>query len=224
VNILALETSSELCSVALMVDGEVFGREAPDRMHSTSVLPMLDALLAETGLALSKVDAVAFGRGPGMFTGLRIGAGIAQGIGFSAGLPVIPVSSLMALAASAEDGCVLAVQDARMGELYWAFFEKTGNSMELLGEETLGPASSLVLPDQVDSCYALGSGCAAVGDEISQRLGSGVSGCRADAWPRATDVARLASLKMERGLVSPGDALPVYLRNDVARKKGRGGS
>ncbi|UCE90616.1 MAG: tRNA (adenosine(37)-N6)-threonylcarbamoyltransferase complex dimerization subunit type 1 TsaB, partial [Pseudomonadota bacterium] len=125
--LLAIETATEACSVALAVDGDVRDRfEIAPRGHAGLVLPMAKALLAEAGLGLRELDALVFGRGPGAFTGLRIAAGVVQGLAYGAELPVVPVSSLATLAqgVSAQTGAsdVLAVFDARMGEVYWGAF------------------------------------------------------------------------------------------------------
>ncbi len=130
--LLALDTATEWCSVAVWCDGELLHREVPaERGHGTQLLSLIDALLAEAGLGLGALDALAFGRGPGAFTGLRLAASVTQGLAFSAGLPVIPVSDLRALAQQLAtpadpDSRVLVCHDARMGEVYWAGFSVHG--------------------------------------------------------------------------------------------------
>ena len=137
--LLALDTATELCSAALWLDGALLTREATRaRGHSELILPMIAELLAESGVALSQLDAIAFGRGPGAFTGVRLAAGIAQGLGFAAGLPLLPISDLRALAAQVllPDGAVrhaLICQDARMEEVYWGCFERPGDEVLTLG-------------------------------------------------------------------------------------------
>ena len=130
--ILAIETSSAACSAALSVDGEVVERDAlAPRQHAALILPMIESLLAESGCAVGELDAIAFGRGPGSFTGVRIAASIVQGIAFAADLPVIPVSTLAALAFGAmrESSVprVIAALDARREEVYWACYERTAD-------------------------------------------------------------------------------------------------
>ena len=115
--LLALETSTDACSVALRLDGETFELHESGVKHSSRLLPMIEQLLAEAGLALAQLDALAFGRGPGSFTGLRIGAGVTQGLAYARELPVVPVSSLAALAQGSDAARVLTAQDARMQEV-----------------------------------------------------------------------------------------------------------
>ena len=224
--ILALETSSELCSVAVLLDGEVRTREVRDRLHSTSVLPMFDELLAEAQLKITDMDAIAFGRGPGMFTGLRIGTGIAQGIAFAAGLPVIPVSSLQALAAGVDAEAVLALQDARMNEIYCCAYERRQDENNRhywysVMDEQLLAADAIRLPSSPTSWVAAGSACNVFEEQLRQNLGDRLVRCDHEALPRASAVAQLAVPILERGdAVAPEAALPVYLRNDVAKKKG----
>lgn len=222
--ILALETSSELCSTALLIDNQVLSREIRDRKHSTSVLPMFDELLAEARLTLADIDAVAFGRGPGMFTGIRIGAGIAQGAAFAAGKPVIPVSSLKALAAGVNADRVLAVQDARMNEVYCCAYECiTGNgytSCQPLTEEQLVKPAEISLPSSGKWVLA-GTACIQYRDQLLASLGDSIERMDDKAFPLAGQIAMLASQDLEAGYsVNAEDALPVYLRNNVARKKG----
>lgn len=127
--ILALDTATEACSAALWLDGEIRARfEICPREHTRRILPMVDGLLAESGIALRQLDALAYGRGPGSFTGVRIGIGIAQGLALGAGLPMIGISTLAALAQGAwrQTGIdrVFAAIDARMGEVYWAPYRR----------------------------------------------------------------------------------------------------
>jgi tRNA threonylcarbamoyladenosine biosynthesis protein TsaB len=139
--ILALDTSTEACSVALWADGAVTERFELGSQHSERILPMTQEALAEAGVALTQIDAVAFGRGPGSFTGLRICAGVAQGLAFGADVPVLPVSSLAALAQGIEAPGVLAAFDARMDQLYWGAYVRNARGLvELSGaEKVLAP-------------------------------------------------------------------------------------
>ena len=144
-NLIAFETSTEACSVALWRDGEVLERfEVAPRRHAELALPWAQALLAEAGMARSQLDAVAVGRGPGAFTGVRLGIALAQGIALALDLPMLPVSTLAALAMRAPaPGKVLAAIDARMGEVYVAAFERTAAGVEPQGPE------SVLAPDAV---------------------------------------------------------------------------
>jgi tRNA threonylcarbamoyladenosine biosynthesis protein TsaB len=129
VNILALDTSTEACSVAIWSDGAVTDRFEYGTQHSERILAMVDELLAESGFALARFDAIAFGRGPGSFTGLRIGAGVAQGLAFGADIPVTPISSLAALAQGVDAPRVLAAFDARMNQVYCGAYVKNAQGI-----------------------------------------------------------------------------------------------
>ncbi|MGB5438089.1 MAG: tRNA (adenosine(37)-N6)-threonylcarbamoyltransferase complex dimerization subunit type 1 TsaB [Gammaproteobacteria bacterium] len=222
--ILAIETSSAACSAALSVDGEVVERDAlAPRQHAALILPMIESLLAESGCAVGELDAIAFGRGPGSFTGVRIAASIVQGIAFAADLPVIPVSTLAALAFGAmrESSVprVIAALDARREEVYWACYERTADGVLLLGDEhvcTPDAAPSLPAGDWV----AAGSGWEAYAEILMPRFGEQLVRVLPDLEPRAGDVVRIAIGEYRRGsLVKPEDAVPVYLRDNVADVK-----
>jgi tRNA threonylcarbamoyladenosine biosynthesis protein TsaB len=224
--ILALDTSTEACSVALMLDGNLRSRcEMTERSHAELVLPMVDTLLAEAGAKLGSLDAIAFGRGPGGFTGVRIAAGVAQGLAYGAGRPVVPVSSLAAVAeqATAVPGeSVLVCNDARMGEVYWGVYRREADgSVTSLVAEKVSP------PDRV------GEGAPAAGHAAGNALGAypalavrlvaeGLQ-LQQGIYPRADAIARLgARLFAAGGGVPAEQALPVYVRDDVARPSARG--
>ena len=220
--LLALETATEACSAAVWVDGAVLERyELAPRRHAALILPMSEAVLAEAGLRATQLDAIAFGRGPGAFTGVRIAVGVAQGIAFAADLPVVPVSTLAALAlgAARETGhrCIAAALDARMGEVYWGCYRVGGADAEPLGEERIiAPTMASAPPGE---WFGAGGGWAAHGAALSQRLA--ISGWLDECYPRAGAVARLAADPRRRGdWVDAERALPVYLRNQVAAKPG----
>lgn len=222
--ILAVETATEACSAALWRDGAVIERfRVAPREHNRLILPMLDDLLAEAGLAVEDLDALAFGRGPGAFTGVRIAAGVAQGIAFAADLPVVPVSTLAALAQEAllETGAdrAYACIDARMGEVYWAVYGREGEGLaELLGEETVIPADRVPFPAEGRG-VGIGSGWTTYGEVLGERLGDRVRAVLRDRYPRAALIARLGAAGFRRGLaVSAEQAQPVYLRDNVAKK------
>ncbi len=221
--LLALDTATEACSAALYLDGNVSERyEVIGRGHADRLLPMVDQLLAEAGLRVGAVDAIAFGRGPGGFTGLRIAAGVAQGLAAGSNRPVLPVSDLAALAAAGAGasgaGRVLACMDARMGQVYWAAFDCAGGHPVALTEERLANPGDVVAPDD-GSWFAAGHGFAAY-PELGQRLAGRLSGIAAQLLPRAADIARLGALDFSAGrTVGASRALPVYLRNEVVHKR-----
>lgn len=224
-NILALDTSTEACSAALAMGDTISERfEIAPRGHSQLILPMLHALLQEAGITLSAIDAIAFGCGPGAFTGLRIAAGIAQGVAFGASLPVIPVSSLAALAqgATTKTGAkkILAAIDARMGEVYWGAYQCADNGLvELHGCEGVYAPEQIPLPEG-EKWFGAGSGWETYGTDLQTRLSNLLTGYESDHYPHAADVARLGMESFKQGItVSAELALPVYLRNEVAWKK-----
>ncbi len=216
--VLALETSADACSLALLRAGVIVERhEMLPRSHTLHVLPMVDAILAEVGIQLHDLDAIAFGRGPGSFTGLRVCASVVQGLAYAAQIPCVPVSSLQALAQTAidmglcRDGSdILCSVDARMNELYCARYTFERNVPVLRGQEFL--------------CAPQDSGW---GSEPACRVGSGWRYAKemgfagnvddADLLPHASAVVRLGEVAWEQGLtVSAEKAVPVYLRDDVA--------
>ncbi len=222
--LLAIETATEACSAALYLDGALSERYAlAPREHARLILPMADELLAEAGLGAAQLDALAFGRGPGAFTGLRIAAGVAQGIAFGADLPVLPVSSLAALAQgmARERGAarVLAAIDARIGEVYWGAYERGGAGLMVLrGEEHVTAPAAVPSPAGADWRGA-GSGWAVYGEVLQARLGGQVVEVDAARYPQARDVALLAVAAYGRGeALSAEQAAPVYLRDEVALK------
>ena len=224
--LLAIETSTPACSAALSVDGEVIERYAlAPRQHATLMLPMIESLLLEAGLTVRQLDAIAFGRGPGSFTGVRIAASMVQGIAFAADLPVVPVSTLAALALGGmrESGLprMMAAMDARKSEIYWGCYTQTGGDViALQGSECV------CSPDAVPECgqqewVGVGSGWGAYGEPLVQRLGERVVRLLPDLEPRAADVARLGLHAFRQGVrLSADEAVPVYLRNNVAVAKG----
>ncbi|MEN8170160.1 MAG: tRNA (adenosine(37)-N6)-threonylcarbamoyltransferase complex dimerization subunit type 1 TsaB [Pseudomonadota bacterium] len=225
--LLALETATEACSAALYLNGEISERyQIAPRQHTALILPMADELLAEAGLSAAQLDAIAFGCGPGAFTGVRIATGVVQGIAFAAELPVLPVSTLATLAQGArrEFGWtrVAAAIDARMAEVYWGSFEDHGDGiMHPVTEE------QVVAPQQVpliegDGWYGIGSGWQSYAEELVERQGGAISGFNGDYFPHAQDVASLAVAAYNRGeAVRAEQALPRYLRDNVAKKAGQ---
>ncbi|OOG20623.1 tRNA (adenosine(37)-N6)-threonylcarbamoyltransferase complex dimerization subunit type 1 TsaB [Thioalkalivibrio denitrificans] len=221
--LLAIETATEACSAALWLEGALADRhELAPREHARLILPMMDGLLAEAGVRLADLDALAFGRGPGAFTGVRIAAAVIQGAAFGAGLPVVPVSTLAALAQQGLDRGntrVLAALDARMGEVYWGAFEADAEGLAVpVGREQVIAPEAVPMP-LGDGWYGIGSGWGAYGDALRTRLGGRLGGFDAASFPSAREVARLAVRDFAAGLaVSAEQALPVYLRDKVAEK------
>ncbi len=219
--ILAFDTSTEACSVALAIDGSVYDDLVLGQQHSSRILLMVDALLAEADLRLNQLDAVAFGRGPGLFTGLRIGTGVVQGLAFGADLPVVPVSSLAALAQPQDAAQVLTAVDARMSQVYWGAFTREANgTLELIGEESVAAPQAVPLPPA--GCWrGVGSGWDRYADVLTKRLGARLESWLPERYPHARDVATLAAIDFQRGqAVTPEQALPVYVRDQVVRKPG----
>lgn len=216
-NLLAFETATEACSVAVWIDGEVRERfELAPRRHAELALPWADQLLAEAGIAKSQLDAIAVGRGPGAFTGVRLAIAIAQGIALALDRPVLPVSTLAALAMGARGERILAAIDARMGEVYCATFVRGSEGKSALGEEVVTKPDAVAIPGG-DDWHGVGTGFAAGGNALQTRLRSRLASVDAAALPHAADVARLGALAFARGeAIAPERIEPAYLRNNVA--------
>ena len=221
--LLAIETATEACSAALWLDGALTDRyEVAPREHTRLILPMMDELLAEAGVRLADLDALAFGRGPGAFTGVRIAAAVIQGAAFGADLPVVPVSTLAALAQQGLDRShtrVLAALDARMGEVYWGVFEADAEGLAVpVGHEQVIAPEAVPMPVG-EGWYGIGTGWSAYGSALRARLDGHIGDVDSECFPSAKDVARLAVRDFAAGLaVSAEQALPVYLRDKVAEK------
>jgi len=220
---LAIETSAETCSAALAVDGDVRERfeHAPLR-HAELILPMISDLLAEAGLRAGDLDAIAFGRGPGSFTSLRIGIGVVQGLAWGADRPVVPVSSLAAVAqgvvvarAVPATARILVAMDARMGEVFHAAFRPDDDGRVVPdGEEGVCAPESLSPPGE---WLAAGNGFERY--QALSRLAESASACLPGIWPRAAAVLELAKAWLETNdPLNAAMAQPVYIRNDVAEK------
>ena len=215
--LLAFETATEACSVAVYADGAVLERfEVAPRRHAELALPWAEAVLAEAGIARSALDAIAVGRGPGAFTGVRLAIAIAQGIALGLDRPLLPVSTLAALAMRAPgDGDVLAAIDARMGEVYWGAFEIRDGLPQPLGDERVGPPAAVAIDGA--GWHGVGSGFAAQDAALATGLAAQLAAVDAEALPHAADVARLAVAAHARGEATPPERLePAYLRNQVA--------
>lgn len=226
--ILAVDTATEACSAALVFDGEIVERhEVIGRGHAERLLPMVQEVLAEAGVALAAVDAIAFGRGPGSFTGLRIGAGVTQGLAFGANLPVVPVSDLAALAARAAarhgERYVLACLDARMSQVYWAAFDCADVKAPVaLTAEAVSDAGEVALPGTSQggpAFYGAGHGLSAY-PALHTLLGPRLVGYDPDLLPHAREIALIgAQVFAQGGAVGAEQAVPVYIRDDVAHRR-----
>jgi tRNA threonylcarbamoyladenosine biosynthesis protein TsaB len=223
--LLALDASSSACSCALWRDGEVLSRFAlTPREHTRRLMPMIDAVLAEAGLAPADLDAVAYGRGPGSFTGLRIAAGVAQGLAFGLERPLVGVSTLEALALAGHRRHrmthVLTALDARMGEIYVAAYRCSVGEVTALMDEAVLPPARLCLPEGDMAWSALGSGWT-LWDAMPAPVQAAVEHCISDIHPAADDMVRLAAKAFARGAGAPAaEVTPIYLRDRVANKRG----
>ncbi len=223
--LLAFETATEACSVALWVDGEVRERfELAPRRHAELALPWAEQLLSEYGITKSQLDAIAVGRGPGAFTGVRLAIALAQGIALALDRPIVPISTLAALAMRAPGGNaphegvpVLAAIDARMNEVYVGRFTVRDGDATALGAEVIVAPDAMELSGHGCEWHGVGTGFAAVDGALRLRLADRLLTVAADALPHAADVARLAAKAYERGEGLVADRVePAYLRNNVA--------
>lgn len=219
--LLALDTAMEACSVALLSGDTLLTRyEEPGRGHAERILPLIDTVMVEGGLKLRDLDCLAVGRGPGAFTGVRIAISIAQGLAFGAGLKVVPISDLAALAqrGAKDASTILACSDARMGEVYWAEFAVDSDGLvSAVSEERLSAPAEVRL-SRPGAWAGVGRGFAAYPDLIALLDDSRNSNVTVhdNFLPRAEEIARLAARDWLRGAaVQPEEALPVYLRDQV---------
>jgi len=222
--LLALDTATEACSAALFIDGEINAKfQLAPREHTQLILKMIEDLLAEADMTVASMDAIAFGRGPGSFSGVRIATGVTHGLAFAADLPVIPISTLASIAQSTytehNTKNVLAGIDARMGEIYWGCYQLADNGlMKLTGIEQVTTAELMQLPDDKQWC---GSGSAWKGypEQLKQKFGNSLKPVMTDYLPHSTSILQLAAHEFTEGrVVEASQAQPVYLRNDVAKK------
>ncbi len=214
--LLAIDTATEACSAALWIDGSVTARHvhAPNR-HSELLLPMIEEVLAAGGATVAELNAVAWGRGPGAFTGLRIGAAIAQGVAFGRGIPVVPVSTLQAMAQRHCAPQVVAAIDARMDQVYWACYRNEGGLMTVIGRERLTLPREVALPKSGD-WLAVGSGWDRYGRQMGAAQAQGAVRHVPHCHPRATEIAHIAaSIYAQGGAVPAERAQPSYLRHRV---------
>ena len=219
--ILALDTATEACSVSLGIGDRSIDRYVElERGHAEQLLPMVDAVLAEGGISLNALDAIAFGRGPGGFTGVRLAASVAQGLAFGAQVGVVPVSDLAAVAQrvvqlSPSVRRVLVANDARMKEVYSAWFE-VGSSL-VSGPESVGPAADVQVPSELAEPWAAAGRGLKVWPALADRCRASGAELHVDLLPRASEVLALAKLAAAAGqILDPAAGLPVYVRDRVA--------
>jgi len=217
--VLALETSTEYCSVALWLDGVVVEHcELVGQKHSELLMAMLEDVLKQAGVKLAQLDGIAFGMGPGSFTGVRIACGAAQGLAFGADLPVAGVCTLQALADASGRLRVIAALDARMGEIYHAAYEKREGAWVALSEPCLcKPEEAPPLPG--NGWFGAGSGFAVHGAVLAERYAGQLQGVDDAAVPQAVAIAALGAAQFAQGAgMDAAEALPLYLRDKVALK------
>ena len=221
-NLLAIETATETVSVALAINAEVIERyEHAPRQHAELLLPWVEAVLAEAGIGFSSLDAIAFSRGPGSFTSLRIGIGVVQGLAWASDRPVIPVSSLAATAQTAFNegiNSALVALDARMKEVFTGTFEANNNGIMIpVNDEKVCGPEDVQVPANSET-YGIGIGFDRY--EALQKLSGQLAGIRSDIWPKASSVLTLAQHWLLTNEALPAEqAQPVYLRDNVAKKK-----
>lgn len=222
--LLAIDTVTEACSAALWLDGDVSQRfEIAPRRHTLLILPMVQELLAEAGISLSQLDAIGVDRGPGSFTGVRIGTGVVQGLAYAVDLPVVPVSSLATLAQAVWQQTghehVLALIDARMQEVYSAYYRYQADTMVRLGEEQVGPLSAVIAAETTD-CHCVGSGSRQYAAQLQAHSHFHLLADTKLDFPHAAVVADLAAAAYARNEhVSAEQLEPSYLRNQVVQAK-----
>lgn len=223
--ILALDTSTEACSAALINQGEVFTEYAVcPREHNKRLLAMMDSVLKQASLTIDQVDAIAFGRGPGSFTGVRIATGIVQGVAFGANKPVIGISSLAAMAHGVfrrtEKQQVISAIDARMGEIYLGVYQvlSLGIIQELAPDTVCKPVDSLMELDPAVNWHAIGTGWQTYQDVLTSQIPAQID--NEQAFPEALDIAYLALQAFNNGhYVEASQAQPIYVRDNVTWKK-----
>jgi tRNA threonylcarbamoyladenosine biosynthesis protein TsaB len=226
--ILAIDTATEACSAALFVDGEIISHyQLLPREHSRLILKMIDDLMKQADLSVSSLDLIAFGCGPGSFMGLRIAAGVVQGIAFAHDIPVVAISTLKTIAQFAYEQTksqyILTAIDARMDEVYWAAYYLDGQTWQLDGEECVISPDRIHLPEMLTQKNQIWVGAGTGWGSYADRLLSGknftLQTMLTDCFPSAEVIAKLAVDEFKAGnTLSAAEAIPVYLRNNVAKK------
>lgn len=220
--ILALDTATEACSVSLGIGDRTIDRYVElERGHAEQLLPMVDSVLAEGGITLSSLDAIAFGRGPGGFTGVRLAASVAQGLAYGAQVGVVPISDLAAVAQRVIQinplvRRVLVANDARMREVYWAPFEVDDSLTS--GVERVSASAEVVLPVDTSAVWAAAGRGLIAWPELAERCRAAGAELHIELLPRASEVLALARPAVAaRQILDPADALPVYVRDRVTQ-------
>ena len=218
-NLLAFDTSTEYLSLALLKGDEMFNYDCnAGQTHSQIILPQIQAMLDAAGLQLNELNGIAFGAGPGSFTGVRIAAGIAQGLGFGANLSVVSVCTLLAIAQASGAGKVIACLDARMGEVYHAAYEKIEGEWQCLIEPGLYKPEAVPAVKGV-AWVGAGSGWQTYNEQLSAVYAVQLQSTQPQMLPTATAILELARPKFAKGEAKPaGEAMPIYIRNRVALK------
>jgi len=228
--ILAIDTATEACSAAIYVDGEVLSEyKLAPREHTQLILPMVDRLLSQAGLKINQLDALSFARGPGAFTGVRIAAGVVQGLSYADDLPVVPVSTLAAMAAGIyyQHGHqnVLSAIDARMSEVYWGAYHVQQDAIQLIDDEVVSAVENLQLSGEEytsQNWVAAGTGWSAYQTEFEKKINIAQEQIFADCLPSAEVIVKLAAQDYAQGKqMTAHQAQPVYLRDNVAKKKAK---
>ncbi|VAW98737.1 tRNA threonylcarbamoyladenosine biosynthesis protein TsaB [hydrothermal vent metagenome] len=226
-NILAIDTVTEMCSVALLSHKNIYSQERfVPQQHTQVILAMVQQLLAEAQLGLSNLDAISFSRGPGSFTGLRICASVTQGLALAHDLSVIPISSLAILAQGAvrldKQASILACMDARKNEVYWACYQFEDNQLNLFGDEQVTAPADVKLENNL-GWHGVGTGFVQFGDELNVNSLVNLNSVEAKRYPLAQDMLPLATQAWEmrnnsesKMVVDVSLALPKYLRDNVA--------
>ena len=218
--LVALDASTEACSAALLIEGEISERFiVAKQQHSSLLLPMIDGLLAESGLRLTDLDCLVFTQGPGSFTGLRIATGVVQGLAYAADLPVVPVSTLATLAEGCEEKAVITILDARMQQVYWACYKRDEHGPVLQNKENIDYPDQIEIPRDA-TWVGIGSGWDQYADVLMKRAAGGVSFWKTGLYPHARHAASLGARAFIAGkAIDAQHAVPVYLRDHVAEKQ-----
>lgn len=220
--ILAIETATEACSAALLYnDAVIHEYEIAPRMHTRLILPMVEKLLAESAITLADVDAIAFGRGPGAFTGLRIATGVTQGLALAHDTPVLPVSTLAAMALDManqhpDKEHFLVAVDARINEVYWGHYQRDSSSVSLVGSEQVIAPEKLSVIEQTN-WLGVGTGWSAYADTFASLNKTEENDIFPEVFPSAKQIALLGLDAFNAGEALPAElAQPIYLRDKVA--------